>query len=108
MGLFKHIHKSSRLSRLLLGIVAICSLPMTPVSANEGEIKSVSVQQITSFYQLASKRLTLRQHLPHFYPSDTKFNFTLHKVTLTPCFIKIYDFFEIKENPIRAGPTLLY
>ncbi len=108
MGLFKHIHKSSRLSRLLLGIVAICSLPITPINANESEIKSANVQQITSFYQLANKRLVLRQQLQHFYPSETKFNFGLQTVTFSPFFAKKYQSLKTKANPIRAGPTFLY
>ncbi|MDP8051328.1 secA translation cis-regulator SecM [Pasteurella atlantica] len=108
MGLFKHIYKSTRLSHLLLGIVAICVLPSIQTVSSDNQTKSISIQQVIPFYQFASnKRSVSTKNLQHFSQLRNKFIQRLQAVTLIAFFAKKYQFIEIEANPIRAGPVFL-
>lgn len=107
MGLFKQLYKSTRLSHLLLGIVALCAFSSVCTASNPNETKLTSVQQVVPFYQLVSKKLVISKKLHHSYPLKSAFNRYSQAVTLIEFFVKKYQFLEMSGNPIRAGPSIL-
>ncbi|MDP8163028.1 secA translation cis-regulator SecM [Pasteurella skyensis] len=104
MGLFRQIYKSTRLSHLLLGIVAICALPSIDANASESGSRPISVQQVIPFYQLANKRLVVTKNLQYFCQSQEQSTVRLQAVTSIEFFAKNYQLNEVTANPIRAGP----
>ncbi len=104
MGLFKQLYKSTRLSHLLLGIVAFCVLSSVYNASAQNESKLTNIQQVVPFYQLVSKKVVTNKTLHHSYLVKSVFNPSSQAVILIEFFAKKYQFFEVSINPIRAGP----
>lgn len=102
MGIFRQLHKSAFWSQLLLGMVAILSLPAAEAVPNTAQ--SNAIQQSYHLSELVATQQAESEQA-HFLAQHQTIQQAQQRVKICKMFAKIYPLYAVAPPPIRAGPN---
>ncbi|OOH90555.1 hypothetical protein BMT54_04565 [Pasteurellaceae bacterium 15-036681] len=104
MQFFRPRHKSTFLSQILLGVLAIFALPSVYGATNENDQASIVNQQVLTLSDLSAVTKADIEQAHLLQLEKPHVNAQKQAVVFTEFFTPLYAFESIAIPPIRAGP----